>query len=57
MSITPKCPQYLAITNFKAKYHGGTVSDLKHYSPMSGLVVTTARNWVMRKSGKQKVPF
>ena len=35
-------------------YHGGTVIDLKDYSPMTDLVMTTSQYWGMRKDGKQK---
>ena len=38
-------------------YHGGTVIDLKDYSPMTDLVVTTSQYWGMRKDGKQKELF
>ena len=31
--------------------------DLKDYSPMTDLVVTTSQYWGMRKDGKQKASF
>ena len=43
--------------HFKAKYHGGRVSGIKNHGPMAGLAVTTAQTWLMKKSGKQNVPF
>ena len=50
-------PDDFLIAHFEAEYHGGTVSDFKSYGLIAGLAVTTARTWVMKKSGKQIVPF
>ena len=46
-------PGDFTIAHFKAKYHGGIIN----HGPMAGLAVTTARTWLMKKNGKQNVPF